>query len=364
MPPPALMNAALKYVVGMPDWPGGDPEQLSALSRFFLQIGDEFLNQLRAGDAAAGHVVSNNVGDAVDEFQAWWTRSGKDFLTTANENAWNKAAGLKAMAVETKIQHAIWLALLAFMLYMLATGVGALAARGVGAGALMAMPKSVITQQATRRSTNLSLVPPGPQRSGGGGLLALLIGAAAVGGIYWLLTQPGMPLGSSGDPAPTPAATPGIARPADTETGFERGEHKQVPRYFAKLDTDDQGRVTGVVADVRDGVLFLRIDVGNAPKQKGSGRKLFEEAILGIDGLDGVDAIRGRWKAIRGLSDNLDTFNNMRKAGKTEEEAAFETFTGKMAKEHGFTEAEIRSVRLGKDGSYIDVEVDFRRPGQ
>ncbi len=71
------------------------------------------------------------------------------------------------------------------------------------------------------------------------------------------------------------------------------------------------------------------------------------------------NSIRGQW----GYGDNLKTFNRLMKSGKfTEQEAALQTFTGKMARSHfgeGNTGVRINRVSKTDSGTYIDVNVEF-----
>jgi hypothetical protein len=93
------------------------------------------------------------------------------------------------------------------------------------------------------------------------------------------------------------------------------------------------------------------------------GEDLFQ---LMIDhfGASNVTTIRGRWRAIPGSSDNLDTFNRltMPPTHLTEDQAALSTFTGKMAdRKLGFAKTAFRN-RLGSPGKYVEIEVDFTLP--
>jgi hypothetical protein len=117
-------------------------------------------------------------------------------------------------------------------------------------------------------------------------------------------------------------------------------------------------------ARLSGGVVTFGIATKAAGKSSSvKGEDLFQ---LMIDhfGASNIATIRGRWRAVPGSSDNLDTFNRLTTTPTqlTEEQAALRTFTGKMAERHlGFTRVAFRH-RLGSPGSYVEVEVDFTRP--
>ena len=69
---------------------------------------------------------------------------------------------------------------------------------------------------------------------------------------------------------------------------------------------------------------------------------MFAEAFNAFGGAN-IKVIRGTWIDVVGLRDNFVSFKNALAAGATEEEAAFRTFTGKMAYRAGFRHAEIES---------------------
>lgn len=72
----------------------------------------------------------------------------------------------------------------------------------------------------------------------------------------------------------------------------------------------------------------------------------------------------GRFRGIRGnwqFGDNLAAFNQAVQAGRSPEEAALQTWTGRQAQAAGFSRVE--NLRLGgKPGAYSDVRVDFLPP--
>ncbi|MEI8019465.1 MAG: hypothetical protein WCH39_14770, partial [Schlesneria sp.] len=98
-----------------------------------------------------------------------------------------------------------------------------------------------------------------------------------------------------------------------------------------------------------------------------------KEANTTIRGGEVFDAIIGEFRAgsgpvrgVRGLwysGDNLATFNSLIRQGLTPEEAALQTFTGKMAQRSGYTRARIDydASPQSIDGSFQKAEVYFYR---
>uniref|UniRef100_UPI002453B27D helix-turn-helix transcriptional regulator n=1 Tax=Nocardia wallacei TaxID=480035 RepID=UPI002453B27D len=79
---------------------------------------------------------------------------------------------------------------------------------------------------------------------------------------------------------------------------------------------------------------------------------------------DIVHGISAYWARERfQLTDNLDTFNAGVRAGLSPEDAARDTFTGKMADRRGYTEV-VFDVLEGEPGNHDRVEVTFVRPSR
>ncbi|MFE0374764.1 putative T7SS-secreted protein [Streptomyces inhibens] len=119
----------------------------------------------------------------------------------------------------------------------------------------------------------------------------------------------------------------------------------------------------GIIADLdNDGIMSLVIERGpNTPR----GSEMFNNAMDHFGSK--VEGVKGYWQNGGTLKDNLDSFNRGAKSGvpgdlSALERAARETFTGKMAGRHGFTEVEFVELR-GMHGDYSHVGVIFRRPG-
>lgn len=61
-----------------------------------------------------------------------------------------------------------------------------------------------------------------------------------------------------------------------------------------------------------------------------------------------VKAILGNWGNSAGMADNYSSFQAAVQAGQSPEEAAFNSFTGKMAARWGFTNAQVITDAPGK----------------
>jgi len=84
-----------------------------------------------------------------------------------------------------------------------------------------------------------------------------------------------------------------------------------------------------------------------------SGGEMFNEAMAAFG--SNVQAVRGTWHGGGDLADNFDAFKAAIANGLDPEEAAFQTFTGRMAARHGFVNATVTR----NDDSKVSVE--FRR---
>ena len=120
---------------------------------------------------------------------------------------------------------------------------------------------------------------------------------------------------------------------------------------------DSPGGGDGILASVdSQGILDTVITVG---KGTPSGSVMFQDAMDALG--SNVKGIRGKWLSGSGeLQDNLDSFNAGIQSGLTPQEAALNTFTGKMAARNGFTNAEIEST-VGPMGEYTSASVVFSR---
>lgn len=82
-------------------------------------------------------------------------------------------------------------------------------------------------------------------------------------------------------------------------------------------------------------------------KGQGLGSTVFDDALKYYDIKNpGYKGVRGRWEANNpnytdGMSENFKAFKNAKSANKTDEAAAFETWTGKQALKKDFTKAKV-----------------------
>ena len=98
---------------------------------------------------------------------------------------------------------------------------------------------------------------------------------------------------------------------------------------------------------------FITFTVKKADTTPRGGQR-FNEMMAAFDSSK-VRGIRGMWSDDKDLGDNFRSYKAAIKAKMEPEEAAFETFTGKMAKRHGFTK-----VRIIED-EVDEVLVEFMR---
>ncbi|MFF3734299.1 putative T7SS-secreted protein [Streptomyces sp. NPDC002476] len=120
----------------------------------------------------------------------------------------------------------------------------------------------------------------------------------------------------------------------------------------------------GIVADLDSkGIMSLVIEKGpDTPR----GSEMFDNAIRSFG--NDVQGVKGYWQNGGTLRDNLDSFNSAARNAppgdmRALENAARNTFTGKMAARHGFTDVEIVELR-GPHGDYSNVGVIFRPPSR
>jgi hypothetical protein len=84
---------------------------------------------------------------------------------------------------------------------------------------------------------------------------------------------------------------------------------------------------------------------------------MFREALAAFG--DNVKGIRGNWHGGGDIADNFNSYAKNIQAGMTEEQAALNTFTGKMAQRAGFSQVEV-TPQTTSDA----VEVVFTRPSE
>ncbi|MBO0881191.1 MAG: hypothetical protein J2P17_12755, partial [Mycobacterium sp.] len=120
---------------------------------------------------------------------------------------------------------------------------------------------------------------------------------------------------------------------------------------------DSPGGANGIIASVdSNGILNTVITAGEGTPK---GSVMFQDAMDALG--SNVQGIRGKWLSGSGeLQDNLDSFNAGIQNGLTPQEAALNTFTGKMAVQNGFTNVTIENT-VGPMGEYTSASVVFTR---
>lgn len=125
--------------------------------------------------------------------------------------------------------------------------------------------------------------------------------------------------------------------------------------------------------------LFLRIDTryinseGKIIRSNNlKGKDIFNRIMIYFHGR--FDKIQAIWEQPKDneLSDNYVIFYNALNAGKSHKQAAFETWTGKMATQYGFTEASIKKFKKNRTSKieglskyeFDRVEVLFGKPSK
>lgn len=108
---------------------------------------------------------------------------------------------------------------------------------------------------------------------------------------------------------------------------------------------------------VDNGALSLDVAARGDASRLGSGTDMFNSAMLRLqrDGVE-IERIQGIWIPGTG-SDNFAQFNSNILAGMRRSEAAQNTWTGRIATSHGFTEI----IETARPGSNV-IDFDFVRP--
>jgi filamentous hemagglutinin len=110
----------------------------------------------------------------------------------------------------------------------------------------------------------------------------------------------------------------------------------------------------GLIVNVdKDGVLGFDIRADNSSISNPSGTDMFASAMqrLNQNGVQ-VSAIRGAWV---GGTDSINTAEYMSnlKNGMTPQQAAANTWTGRMAANYGFTDVQLPTTSLYSDATYV-----------
>lgn len=129
------------------------------------------------------------------------------------------------------------------------------------------------------------------------------------------------------------------------------------PNVDAQYRYGDPDSGHGIEVTVDNGALSLDVAARGDASTLGSGTDMFNSAMLRLqrDGVE-IDRIQGIWIPGTG-SDNFAQFNSNIAAGMTRSEAAQNTWTGRIAASHGFTEV----IETTRPGSNV-VDFDFVRP--
>jgi hypothetical protein len=86
------------------------------------------------------------------------------------------------------------------------------------------------------------------------------------------------------------------------------------------------------------------------------GKELFDEAMEHFKGK--FQIIQGTWIS----GDNLEAFQKSLSEGKTAEEAAFQTWTGKQAFRHGYTKVHVEMETFSNSSRLKEVKAYFSKP--
>jgi RHS repeat-associated protein len=166
--------------------------------------------------------------------------------------------------------------------------------------------------------------------------------------------------GSKSPPAKDPVkpSTQGnsdpVGRPAPQATGnLPVAASTLGPGETLLAHNSPAGGKAGLMAQLGKDDRILDLYIAKGPNTP-TGGEMFEEAIKAF-GLSNIKGIRGTWLGGGDLRTNFDAFQKAIKAGLTPEQAAFETFTGAMAKRFGFTKATVTTNEAKK------VVVEFTR---
>jgi RHS repeat-associated protein len=117
-----------------------------------------------------------------------------------------------------------------------------------------------------------------------------------------------------------------------------------------------EGKIINVgEVNLNNGTLELDLGVPLELQGKGIGKSMFDQSIKFFG--SNIKKIQGLWTD----GTNLNLYNKLIKSGKSPQEAAFGTVTGKWAKEHGFDKVEIIQDLKMKNGDSGSVKVNFSK---
>ena len=118
-----------------------------------------------------------------------------------------------------------------------------------------------------------------------------------------------------------------------------------------------KGKTTTNIGEtsLNNGTLELDLNVPHELQNKGLGKSMFDQSIKVFG--DKVKRVQGLWTD----GTNLSLYNQLIKSGKTPEEAALNTVTGKWAQKNGFNKVEIIQDIKMKSGESGSVKVLFSK---
>lgn len=113
----------------------------------------------------------------------------------------------------------------------------------------------------------------------------------------------------------------------------------------------------GIMANLDGGTLSMAVESGKGSPRGG---QMFSE-VMDHFGPENVTSFEAKW--VPAMPSNLDKFNENLRAGMSYEDAAANTFTGKMTAKYGLTDVTVnKSTLRGDFGHYTNVEPIFSRP--
>jgi RHS repeat-associated protein len=93
---------------------------------------------------------------------------------------------------------------------------------------------------------------------------------------------------------------------------------------------------------------------------EGRGADVFASLVKKLEEYDDVTSIAGIWSK-GDMGDNLKTFTKLLGENKSTKEAAFGTFTGKVARRLGYTEVSVSSILRDSEGNITNVNLSFSK---
>jgi RHS repeat-associated protein len=133
---------------------------------------------------------------------------------------------------------------------------------------------------------------------------------------------------------------------------------KVIDNEISDVVKDASGVIVGRGSQA-NGTLSLWIKTSGT-SLKGRGGDVFKALFNKASSYGEIKAIAGIWGK-GAMGDNLSTFNSLIKSGKSLEEAALGTFTGKMSDRLGFSKVSFEFMQKAANGEYENVNVFFHK---